>query len=122
MPHCQITSPSCRNSVPKITIVTKADSTIVRLNNVALLAQDLVTQKTGSPAGELAIDPNPPWLVATTIPQDTQEKAAEFGATITQEQWAKLSPLQRFALIKLSRPSHENHNFLPALKEFDLIN
>jgi hypothetical protein len=34
---------------------------------------------------------------------------------------AKLSPAQRFALIKLSRPSHENHNFLPALKEFELI-
>jgi hypothetical protein len=36
------------------------------------------------------------------------------------EQWAALSPLQRFALIKLSRSSHENSNFLPALKEFQL--
>lgn len=83
--------------------------------------QDLVTQKTGEPAGELPVDPNPPWLDASTIPQNIQEKAAEFGVKITQEQWSKLTSLQRFALIKLSRPSHENYNFMPALKEFQLI-
>lgn len=83
--------------------------------------QDLVTQKTGEPAGELSVDPHPPWLDASTIPQNIQEKAAEFGVKITQEQWSKLTPLQRFALIKLSRPSHENNNFMPALKEFQLI-
>ncbi|NEQ62650.1 MAG: nitrate reductase associated protein, partial [Moorea sp. SIO4A1] len=34
---------------------------------------------------------------------------------------AELTPIQRFALIKLTRPSHENKNFLPALKEFQLV-
>ena len=56
----------------------------------------------------------------STVPSNTIEKAAEFGVTITAVQWAALTPLQRFALIKLSRPSHENKNFLPALKEFKL--
>jgi hypothetical protein len=31
-----------------------------------------------------------------------------------------LTPLQRFALIKLTRSQHENNNFLPALIEFGL--
>jgi hypothetical protein len=82
--------------------------------------QNLVKEKTGEPAGELAIDPHPPWMDASTVPLNTQEKAAEFGVTITAQQWENLTPVQRFALIKLSRPSHENRNFFPALKEFKL--
>ncbi|AFZ51764.1 nitrate reductase associated protein [Dactylococcopsis salina] len=83
--------------------------------------QNLVIQKTGEPAKELEIDPDPPWLNAQDIPQQLQEKTQEFDLEIKPEQWQKLSPLQRFALIKLSRPSHENKNFYPALKEFGII-
>jgi hypothetical protein len=43
------------------------------------------------------------------------------GVIITIEAWKDLSILQRFALIKLSRPSHENKNFLSALAEFNLV-
>ncbi|OKH20833.1 nitrate reductase associated protein [Hydrococcus rivularis NIES-593] len=82
--------------------------------------QNLVKEKTGKPASELAIDPHPPWLDASTVPAQTQEKAAEFGIAITVQQWENLTPAQRFALIKLSRPGHENQNFFPALKEFKL--
>ncbi len=82
--------------------------------------QNLVIAKTGQPAKELAIAPNPPWLDAQNIPPDVQTKAAEFNFTIEPEQWRVLTPPQRFALIKLSRPSHENRNFLPALKEFKI--
>jgi hypothetical protein len=82
--------------------------------------QALVTALDGKPAGELAIDPHPPWLEADTIPATVLEKAASLGATITQAQWQTLTSLQRFALIKLSRPSHENKNFQPALREFGL--
>ena len=83
--------------------------------------QNLVIQKTGKPAKELDVDPHPLWLNAQEIPKPLQEKAAEFEIKITLEQWKKLTPLQRFALIKLSRPSHENKNFYPALKEFGII-
>ncbi len=82
--------------------------------------QTLVTEKTGTPAKTLSIDDNPPWLNANHIPVEIQEKAAEFNKEITLEQWDKLTSLQRFALIKLSRPSHENSNFYSALQEFNL--
>lgn len=83
--------------------------------------QQLVTQKTGTPASDLPVDSHPAWMDATTIPPDVQEKAKELEVSVTTQQWAALNPAQRFALIKLSRPSHENKNFLPALKEFQLI-
>lgn len=43
------------------------------------------------------------------------------GVVISQDQWAALHPLQRFALVKLVRPGHEGHNIGPALKEFGLL-
>ena len=83
--------------------------------------QSLVVEKTGTPAKELPIEENPPWLIADTVPEDTQKQAQEFNVEITVQQWEKLSPLQRFALIKLSRRGHENRNFYPALQEFKLV-
>ncbi len=83
--------------------------------------QNLLQEKTGTKAGEIAIDPHPPWIDATHIPADVKQKAAEFNLSLTQQQWQSLSIAQRFALIKLSRPSHENKNFLPALKEFGIV-
>jgi hypothetical protein len=83
--------------------------------------QDLITQHTGETAKELTIDPAPPWLDPTVIPDVVQTKAAAVDFCLQLDQWAKLLPLQRFALIKLSRSSHENHNFTPALREFGLI-
>ena len=82
--------------------------------------QNLLKEKTGTKAKELTLDPHPPWLNAAEIPAEVLQKATEFNITITQSHWKALTPLQRFALIKLSRPSHENKNFLPALKEFGL--
>lgn len=83
--------------------------------------QELVIKQTGTPASELPIEEKPAWMNDSTIPAEVLEKAKEEGVNITIEQWANLSPVQRFALIKLSRPSHENNNFSPAIKEFKLI-
>jgi hypothetical protein len=82
---------------------------------------DLVKTRAGSLVSDLAIDPNPPWQNPDQIPASVQAKAQTFGVTIQVSQWADLSLLQRFALIKLSRASHENGNFLPALQEFGLM-
>jgi hypothetical protein len=82
---------------------------------------ELVQKRTGAIASELPIDPQPPWLDATTIPQDVSAKATAVKVNLTLEQWASLTPVQRFALLKLSRSGHENHNFVPALREFQLI-
>lgn len=83
--------------------------------------EQLVQQHTGVAATELPIEPHPAWLNSTEVPQDLVAKAEEVGTTITLQQWQLLTPLQRFALIKLSRPGHENKNFVPALQEFCLL-
>ena len=82
--------------------------------------QNLVIKKTGQPAKELVIDPHPPWLDDRTIPDEVKSKAQECQVNLSLAQWSSLTPAQRFALIKLSRPSHENKNFIPALQEFNI--
>ncbi|MGJ3249827.1 MAG: nitrate reductase associated protein [Elainellaceae cyanobacterium] len=81
----------------------------------------IIHERTGEAAKELTIDPTPPWQDDTQIPESIRAKVDELGVSLTPSQWAALDPLQRFALIKLSRSSHENSNFLPAMKEFHLV-
>lgn len=83
--------------------------------------QQLVQTHTGELPTDLPIDPQPAWMNATTIPESVQIQAESLQQTISSEQWGHLTPLQRFALIKLSRSQHENKNFLPAMQEFDLL-
>ncbi len=83
--------------------------------------QQLIWERTETAASDVAIDPHPAWLNDFTIPESVRTQAQAFGVTLAPEQWAQLLPLERFALIKLSRSSHENANFLPALKEFYLV-
>lgn len=52
------------------------------------------------------------------VPAQVSEKALSFGVSISDERWNRLSWLQRYALMKLSRPGHEGKNFVPALMEF----
>ncbi|MBW4642920.1 MAG: nitrate reductase associated protein [Goleter apudmare HA4340-LM2] len=83
--------------------------------------QQLILQRTGTSATNLSVEPNPVWMDSHNIPTSLQEKVKESGFTLTLPQWANLTPLERFVLIKLSRPGHENHNFPKAMDEFDLI-
>jgi hypothetical protein len=82
--------------------------------------ETLIRDKLGDTPKPLPIDPHPPWLAGDRIPDLVQQKAASCDRTLTLAQWQTLSPLQRFALIKLSQSNHENRNFLPALQEFGL--
>jgi hypothetical protein len=79
---------------------------------------NLIHQRTGETAKDLPIDPHPDWLDSGGVPASVLEQSATVGISITPEQWANLSAIQRFALIKLSRSAHENRNFLPAWQEF----
>ena len=81
----------------------------------------LIFQHTGHEASLLAIDPQPPWSNDREIPESVTTKATEESINIDRSQWANLTTIQRFALIKLTRSQHENNNFLPALKEFGLL-
>jgi len=103
------------------TLVIKPCTTETEIQAYREYVQQVVTQHTGVPAGELPIALDPAWLDSTSIPSDLQAKTTEIGVTIRRSQWETLTPLQRFALIKLSRPSHENKNFIPALQEFHIV-
>ena len=82
-----------------------------------------IEARTGDKASELAVAEHPEWLDASRIPGQVSEYfAAEGRRPLTLPQWAELAPLQRYVLIKLTRPGHRNENFLPALREFGLPN
>ncbi|MDZ8026836.1 MAG: nitrate reductase associated protein [Nostoc sp. DedQUE11] len=83
--------------------------------------QQLILQRTGIPAAKLPIETHPAWLDSANVPPTVHEKAQEIGVVLTQQKWAALRPLQRFALIKLSRSGHENKNFPRAIAEFHLL-
>ncbi len=85
------------------------------------LIQKLVLIHTGNKATDLAIDSTPAWAITETIHSSFLDKLNEFGWKVSIDQWKALTDLQRFALLKLSRPSHENKNFSKAMKEFGLI-
>lgn len=70
---------------------------------------------------QVDVDPSPAWQQKETVPQDVLDTLnAMMLPAITQEQWAGLNVLQRFALSKLTRPGHKNAKLLPALQEFGL--
>jgi hypothetical protein len=82
-----------------------------------------IETRTGDKASELPVESNPEWLDPSRIPAQVSEYfAAEGRSPLTLPQWAGLPPLQRYVIIKLTRPGHRNENFLPALREFGLPN
>jgi hypothetical protein len=81
----------------------------------------LIKKYTHAAATALAVDSIPAWANLKLIPALLQEKAKEFNLIISLVQWQQLTNLQRFALLKLCRPGHENKNFPKAIKEFNLL-
>jgi hypothetical protein len=58
----------------------------------------------------------------TAIPSAVVRQAQAIGIQpLSELAWMNLTFLQRFTLIKLTRDSHDNINFLPAMREFDLL-
>lgn len=80
----------------------------------------MVAEACGAAPSPLPELPEPLWELAF-LPAQVRAKVDEEKLAITDAAWAGLSSLQRFALVKLSRPGHENRNFRPALKEFGLL-
>jgi len=70
----------------------------------------------------MPLDESPPWADPAVVPERISNWARNLGvAPPSSEQWAALTPLQRFALFKLTRPGHSNDNFIPAMREFSLL-
>ncbi|MFK8184119.1 MAG: nitrate reductase associated protein [Phormidesmis sp.] len=94
--------------------------TVAAANTYRDRLQALITERCGAPAKTLEIPASPPWQNLSTIPPQVIDKFQTQNVPFSLAQWVALSELQRFALIKLSRASHENSNFMPAVKEFGL--
>ena len=80
----------------------------------------LVRLRAGTEPTILSVEDNPAWFNMSDINHELQEQAKEYNWEISVEQWRSLTNLQRFALLKLSKPGHENKNFPKAMKEFCL--
>lgn len=80
----------------------------------------LIARRTGGQAKTIAIEEDPAWADNSRLSPDLVLQLQRYGVTVTIDQWRRLQSLQRFALLKLCRPGHENRNFPIALKEFGL--
>jgi hypothetical protein len=71
---------------------------------------------------QVPLDDSPPWADPATVPERICLWARSLDlAPPSIKQWAALTPLQRFALFKLTRPGHSNDNFIPAMREFSIL-
>lgn len=80
----------------------------------------VVLQHAGEELRELPPAEHPPWMQLDTVPSALRDHAQAAGLKLGVADWRGLDELERFALIKLSRPGHENRNFLAACGEFGL--
>ncbi len=83
--------------------------------------ETLIGKHTSNEPSTMGYNTAPDWANVISLPQILEKKLAEFKLLVTVEQWAQLTHLQRFALLKLCKSGHENKNLPKALKEFGLI-
>lgn len=63
-----------------------------------------------------------PWEISSDIPAAVCRQIAALGIPApTRDQWANLTALQRYALIKLTREGRKNEKLPAALNEFGLM-
>jgi len=82
--------------------------------------RELIFQRAGNLPAEIPVQENPAWSRTDEIPNTIKEKLLETRSHLSLDQWKRLTPLQRFALLKLSYSGHENKNFPRAMQEFGL--
>ena len=108
------------STLEKIELATKPDEAIVSGDYHRYLA-NLIKKYTAQEATALQVDNDPEWKRLDNVPSLLRQQAGNFDWTISKSQWRNLTNLQRYALLKLCRPGHENKNFPKAMKEFNLI-
>jgi len=102
-------------------LAIKACSNVEEIEMYKNYLTDLITYHTGNEASIFEKELQPEWAELKKIPELLEEKVKEFEWQISAEQWKNLTNLQRFVLLKLCRPGHENKNFPKAMKEFSLV-
>ncbi|UKT64241.1 nitrate reductase associated protein [Pedobacter mucosus] len=109
------------NASERIKLALMPVSNGIETQNYHQFLIGLINKYTKKEADELAIDPFPEWGNLKQIPIKIKEKSQEFQLDISVDQWQNLTNIQRFALLKLCRPGHENMNFPKAAIEFGLL-
>ena len=105
-----------RQDLLRLPCATPAEISAYRTRLIALIAERV--GESAKPLPEAACQL---WRQSDETPDAVIGQAAATGlASPTARQWARLSPLKRFALLKLTRPGHDNVNFAPAMQEFGL--
>lgn len=91
----------------------------IRIYHALLVS--LVALRAGEQARPLADLPEPLWEKVDRTPDAVAACAREQGLVPPDgSAWRRLTALQRFALLKLTRENHDNVNFAPAMREFGL--
>lgn len=102
-------------------LATLPTTTQDETNFYSMYLEGLVQKHTGEKAAYLPPEKlNSSWSFTDRLPMELQLKLSEVKMKLTVDQWRNLSTLKRFALIKLTRPGHENRNFPIAMREFGL--
>ncbi|HEY0686743.1 MAG TPA: nitrate reductase associated protein [Steroidobacter sp.] len=92
------------------------------IDDYARYVVGVIENRTSEPAQLLERDAGADWNDGSTVPQRVIDYSIERDVSPpTPAQWAALTPLQRFSIFKLTRPGHTNENFVPAMREFGLI-
>lgn len=81
----------------------------------------VILYRTSHEAQDIEVDREPAWANQNRIPESVAQKLVALNFYLEENSWKQLNDLQRFVLVKLSRPSHENKNFPIAMKEFGLL-
>ena len=95
---------------------TPAETSAYRAALVALVAE-----RTGESAKPLPEAPDLAWKRPRTAPAVADFARSKGLAPPSDVEWAALTDLERFVLVKLSRDNHDNVNFVPAMWEFGLV-
>ena len=103
----------------QLALLPAGNSTELKMYFIFL--SDLIKKHTGNMATLLHIDPRPAWQNLQQVPAMIIEKSEELQLDISVNQWRNLTSIQRFALLKLCRPGHENENFPKAAAEFGIM-
>lgn len=92
----------------------------VEIANFRHALQALIRAASGDEPRLLEVGKYLPWD-APEVPAQVKRKVVEAGGPPpTASQWRDLTPLERFALVKLSRDGEHGRNLIPALREFGL--
>ncbi len=104
----------------RMALATNQVDTAIQKSAYYQYVHKLITGHIGKSPKSIPIPETFNWNNLFELPPILGEKLAEFGWQLPVEMWASLTALQRFALVKLCRPRHENKNFPKAFREFKL--